>query len=301
MKTVLIILKNDLNRYFKSKSIILPISLFIIVPTIILIPILLSMSYIIPMGSNSLSESFEQIKNINSVFFFFYYSGLGVLFAIIEGSNFFGPRLKEGTIQLYLILPIRRIELYCSKILEFFVISTVFSLIGTLILNSVISFYLSFTFLPLLLFIPRLLVYLIIGIFLLVAVHSTTSTLNMISSSTVVSLIFSLVLFLLYPFFLFRLVIMGPRLLSWMFAFDPNLYLMTQDLLLFFRLDFYAYSLLYYLLPEMSHIIYDPMLNQNLSIFFYEDFFKAILIIMSFTIIPHCANLLYFSYKDIKD
>jgi len=302
LKALFIIIADDFKREIRSKSIILLFIIFIICPIFINFSLIFlnrpDLSFL-AMGTH---ECVLLLNETNFSLFFFNFTIIGCIFAIIKATPFFAPNLKSGTIKIFLSLPIRRIELYTSQFIEFLIQITIFSFLGWFFTNLIWSLICSGFILAFLLVLPSLVIYSLTTILFLMAIFSFTTFINMVGSN-VTSVIISMLLFLIYPLFLFNQILSGIFLMVMSgLRIDGTLFVQITRFLYLIRLDFHAYSMLGNLIPEIGLMDFRTNLTLNtFQLLYLEDFFYSFCILLSFFIIPFCLGLLYFLYKDIKE
>ncbi len=300
MNAIFLIISDDFKQGIKSKYLLLLLVTFIISPLFVNFFAI----YLIRPGFNffglGIVECVSLFTESNLTLFLMNFSLIGSIYAMIKGSSFFASNLKDGTIKIYLSLPIRRIDLFLSQIIEFIAQIAIFTMFGFILTNLVWSFVCSGSVLPFLFIFPKLLVYWIVTVLLITAVFSVTTFINILGSG-IISVLISMLFFLIYPLFLFNQIVNGIYLMATFSTFDQFAYVQILDLLYLFRLDFHAYSILSRLIPELAMIDSTSVILTTFSFHFIGDLFESLLILTSYSVIPLGLGLSIFIFMDIKD
>lgn len=304
-----IILFEDIRRSMHLKKLILPLLLFVLppVPFIIIYYIMMylnSAAYPIPMGIFTFSFAVYTIQQLHIILSFFI---LGTIvwpvYSIIEGGSNFSPMVKDGTIKMIVSQPVRRVEIYLSKLLKFIIPISIFTFLSLLIQDLLISILFGGSILPFLYLFRELLLLWLIIFLLQMMIYSLTTAINALTFSTLFSTIFGIAYFIAFPLVFSFSGHLIPIIVLYNSDLDDILVIILLNILYGINPGYYTYSLLY----QGYQILYNipTLLTKSLLAgifpFYPANFQDSLVIITGIFIIPTILGCLGMSRKNFQD
>ncbi|MHA1315426.1 MAG: ABC transporter permease [Candidatus Helarchaeota archaeon] len=287
----------ELLRKIKSYLILIPVTMFLIIPTI----------YILVVTGPFLQLFSDRIIGINgiigSINFTYLIGIIGPLFALFEGVSYFSPQIKNGTIKILITKPLRRWEILIGKLCEFsitvFCCTFAFFLIQIALIlflsSGLISIFLMGSYFAF--------CYWIVEFLFVITIFSIMTFIDILSSSTIKSFMINLSVFILYPLVLVPMIVayLETTILQTL-LYTSSIITGVFDVIYFFCSLYYPYTILYHSLNYwLIHTDVMGLRSNFFRLIYPGSFSFSIWLLITILIVSIFLNILLISKKDFKD